>query len=461
VATIDRRGIVDDGTPNLTVAGSIRAGLVEASPAVNTFTLVVTVSLNNEVQVIPASSGAVILRLAQSGHVDGSHLRIVCPAGNATSMVLPPDLQVTGDVFDPASDWILDVECDSYGLLTPAFKAVAWSIPARDRTAPTITSASIGASTPNQLSVSFSEPVYVASVAGLTLNGTTPTISSIYSGNGTSTVIFSLSGNVSGSDVITLVYSSANTVEDLSKNALAASSILVTNNVSTFTGLIARYRLDAVTLSGSSVTEIADSSGNNNTLVFASTKQPILTSSNASVNNQPTCKFDGVNDVGQCSTVLVTGSNPPDYTGLTIAMIAKLNSAASAYLVNLTDATGANFTSFDLFTDTPSTLYWAAGGSGNMATKASPTTNAFMSFICVLTSSNAGTEIFINGSSVGANVAAHNPAAIRKLSIGGSYALLGGYFSQMDLAEVLVADHQWSAAERSNWASYINTRYGL
>lgn len=443
---------------------AINAKLLASLAQTTTFNPIITVGKTNETQIVPAASGAVVCRLALSGHVDSGFLRIVVPKGNATSFLLPADLQLLGDIFVPTMDYVLEIECDSTGLATPLFLARGQAIPDRDRGAPTVVVATISADIPDRLNVTFNEAVYMASLAGQSLNfsvGTPRTITSIISGNGTTTFVFQLSAAVAGSDVISYAYSSSNTVTDMSSNPLAAGSASVTNNASSFTGVVSRHRLDAATLSGSNVTAIADSSGNGNTLSFASGKQPIITSSNGAINAKPSAKWDGVDDVGQCSAVKVGGSDPADYTAITIAMIVKFNAATSGFQVHLTDATGARFIGHDLYTDSPTTLYWAVGGAPNQATKASPTVNAFISLIVTLHSSNGTTEIFINGSSVATNVNTHNPVAIRKMSLGASYDLLASYFSQMDLAEVLIADHEWSSGERSTWQTYITSRYGM
>lgn len=449
--------------PLIDVGGPVSQGAEGSgfTPIVNTFDPLIIVDEVNEVQVIPVSSGGVVLELSQAGHVDGARLRIICPAGHATGIVEPGDLRRQGDVFAASSDWILDIECVSEGLTNPAFRSVSESLPARDRTVPTVASAAINSSDTDKLAVTFTEAMKATNVTGWTLTGTSRTVTGIDSGQGTSTVVLQLSGAVSPTDVITVFYSGANTFRDLSGNALANGSHAVTNNSGILTGMIGRYRAADAVLASTSVTSIPDASGQGNDLIFASTRQPVITSANAAINNKASCKFDGVNDCGQCAALLVGGSNPADYTEYGLVLVAKLNTQASAVLFEATDLAGTIFSGLIFLTDAPSTLYWAAGSGSNMASQASPTTNAFKTYVTSLTTSNGAIEIRIDGASINTNGSAHNPAALRKFSLGASVGLLAGYYSPMDFAELIILDHKPTAGDLTTIANYVNSEYGL
>jgi len=100
-----------------------------------------------------------------------------------------------------------------------------------DTTAPTILSAKVEDANPNKLVVVFSELVTITNTTGLTITGdATPTLSAP-TGSGTNTITFTLSTALTNGQSVTLNVAANNTIKDAANNALAATTIAITNNV--------------------------------------------------------------------------------------------------------------------------------------------------------------------------------------------------------------------------------------
>ena len=96
---------------------------------------------------------------------------------------------------------------------------------------PEFSSALVDNANPNQLVASFSEAISLSSTAGFSISGTDAAISAIFSGDGTSSITFTLSQNVRTSDIILFSYSSGNATGSTGVDLLSFNGESVTNTV--------------------------------------------------------------------------------------------------------------------------------------------------------------------------------------------------------------------------------------
>lgn len=188
-----------------------------------------------------------------------------------------------------------------------------------DAVAPTVQSITINAATPNRATIALSEACNIADVTGLGFaEAFGPTITSIISGNGTSSIVVGLSLDWYHSGyALTFEYDGTNTIADLASNPLAAGSTAVTY-VGTFPNdvldaFVAEYdgfwfwAGDAVVTSSPDIDSIpmAATSGGTFGAVAQGTAdaKPHL----AMLNGRPHAHFDGVDDF------LVSGSSVTEY----------------------------------------------------------------------------------------------------------------------------------------------------
>ena len=180
---------------------------------------------------------AAVLTHAATGHQDGAEKVIKFPAGSVTSLRVSPAINLRGDcAVDDAtylvSDW--NAAIDHMLILERVGGATFGTLraaAATDAVAPTVVSATVDTLDANKLVVVFSEPVKVRDLTGMSLNftvGTARTITAIESGEGTATVAFTLSGNVSSGDSLSFVVGSGRLATDYYGNALALGSTPVT-----------------------------------------------------------------------------------------------------------------------------------------------------------------------------------------------------------------------------------------
>lgn len=194
------------------------------------------VTMSGRKRMTYSGSATAVIAQASSGHADGSELVIDFPAGSATSLYLSPAVNVNGDcTIDPSTyqvtDWDSAVANVLYlarygGVTIGSLRTTA----AADAVAPTVLSAAADSTNPDAVRVTFSEPVYVRAVTGLSLSfsvGTARTITAIESGDGTTTVTFTLSGNLSATDVFSFVVGSTRVGTDYSGNLIATSTTAV------------------------------------------------------------------------------------------------------------------------------------------------------------------------------------------------------------------------------------------
>lgn len=125
------------------------------------------------------------------------------------------------------------IEAKGVSVLEVPFKEYASKISqiSGGDTAPTITSATVEDVNPDKLVVVFSEVVNITNVTGLTITGdAAPTLSAL-TGSGTDTITFTLSVALTNGQSVTLNVASINTIKDAANNALAATTVAITNNV--------------------------------------------------------------------------------------------------------------------------------------------------------------------------------------------------------------------------------------
>lgn len=210
-----------------------------AAATVISFANPLTVATGNHRMAAPATAAPLVLSKALSGHTDGGELTVYIPVG-CTSLYIAPELNVRGafnidpdtflvSPFDAALRHQVELTCSG-----TVIEGCMVELAAADVTAPTVSTASCSGSNLDALLVTFTEPVYLSATTGLTLSfsvGTARTITAIESGNGTTAILFTLSGNLAGTDVFSFVIGSTRVVCDYSGNLAATGTTSVTNGI--------------------------------------------------------------------------------------------------------------------------------------------------------------------------------------------------------------------------------------
>lgn len=221
------------------------------------------------------------------------------PAGTAPSVQFSPALNQRGDVFDPALDYLLYIAQDN-GVVTVTTRSSA----APDVTPPTVVKAAVPLGSTTTIAVDFSEPVYAPDVLDVTLAfsvGVARVITAVV-GNGTTRLLYTLSGAVAPTDVFTISFGAANTVQDLAGNKLATiANHVVGNDATDFTTIpgcaFSFWSPDATKttlVAGPKVSAWGDKATAPHDLVQATDlRRPAYTAANAQINNQPSLDFAG------------------------------------------------------------------------------------------------------------------------------------------------------------------------
>jgi hypothetical protein len=411
-----------------------------AVPADATFSPVITMARNQRTEF--ASTGALIFSIAATGHVEGVEQTISVPAGTASSVTLPSDLNASGDAFDADEDYAIFIVYSGGKFVTSTR-----STPALDTTAPTVSSATVTAGNTDALVVAFSKAVYLTSTTGLSLTfttGTARTITAIESGNGTTSVTLTLSGVISGSDEFTLVYGATNEVHDLNGNALVAGSTAATNTVGDYTiaGMTMRWIGTSGLTYGVSpaVASWAPSTGSGATLVQATAgNQPTATTSGATdkINSVQAVHFDGTDDYLE-----VTFGTPTDPSAATIALVVDFDGAPNEDCIIWigTSVAGDPHLGLILYQDGSGMLNFATGSAGNVAQGAFAATGQ-TSIVC----RHDGTkrQLWVNGALLDENLTADNPETLSVMRIGslpnGNYPF-DGLIGEVQFSPTYVAD---------------------
>lgn len=252
--------------------GEHNADLRALSSLVNPATEATEIPLvldHNFVTTVSASADPFVLQIEQTGHKEGMQGTYLIPAGNRTSLILAPMLNVQGDLsvdvngvvtgFDDAFDWKIVVTYTAGGFLTLARKIVD-----DDLVAPTIVSRTVNGANPNALVVVCYERVNVAALTGLSMPftvGTARTLTAVESGNGTNTITFTLSGNLAGTETATFDIAAGSALKSLNGVPVAAGSgpvIMAFGPSDLVTGAQHLWRGDSRTLSGADVLTVID-----------------------------------------------------------------------------------------------------------------------------------------------------------------------------------------------------------
>ena len=177
-------------------------------------------------------NGSVVanLVLTNSGTpTPGTKISLLIEAGDATtSITTPGSWNVTtpaGYVFSSALTTLIQLEVSGFAAGT-LVKGTLRQLVAPDVTLPTVDTVT-AADASDQLTVVFSEPMAFISLTGLSLDfsvGTARTISSLTSGNGTDTLVFTLSGAIDSADVFDFDTAVSCGIHDLFENQPGATS---------------------------------------------------------------------------------------------------------------------------------------------------------------------------------------------------------------------------------------------
>ncbi len=257
-------------------------GLDDPTPVATDFTLPLVVSGNKKMTPTGNGSEALYLPVALTGHADNGTVELCIAGGEFGSIVPAPDLNANDwDTFVPASDYLISIVAVDIGGVTQ-FVSNGRNLGLRDVTGPTVVSATISASNANALVVVFSEAVYLpaSAITGLTAlfsAGTQRNITALESGNGTTSITFTLSGDAAPSDAATFVVGASRTIADYSGNLVTAGSTAIFFNFGwQVTGLAHWWSGRGVTTSGANILTVVDQVGNDD-LVAAGTA-PTVTS---------------------------------------------------------------------------------------------------------------------------------------------------------------------------------------
>ncbi len=417
------------------------------APVVETFGSVVT--LDRDTTQTFAGTGTLIIALAGTGHIEGVTKSLLIPAGTASSLILGDDLNASGDAFNSARDMLLVLSYTA-GRCVGALRDLG----TKDITAPTIVSATVDIlQNPNGLVVVFSESVYVPSLTGLSLvfsSGTPRTITAVEAGNGTTSVTFTLSGNLSTGDVLTFDRASTRTLQDLNGNLIGVGSTPVTvadpGNFAAVSGIKLWLRSDVgVITSGASVTDWQDQSGQgNHAATVTSGQRPTLSGTDV--------VFDGTDDVLQGPLVLSANSE------LTIYVVVQPTTSIGSStrgIIDVCDSSENTNTSFQLLVDGGITLARVAGANPT-GTYNEDTTLKVLSAIYKL----SVRSLKVNGAQAGSNNGTViTTAATTKYRIGELFQNI--LPADRKYKEIVIIGRAVTSQEETDHVAALRTRWGI
>lgn len=399
--------------------------------------------------------------LAAAGHRDGATATLWLPPNTLTTtsgLHVASELNVDGDPFTDVTRGLLLIVDRMGGTFTTSRRHP----PPPSGAAPTLASASVEFANPDAIQLTFNEPVYLASPAGITLAfsvGTSRTVTAIESGNGTATVVLTLSGTVAGTDVLT-VSIAAGVVQSMNGPAVApVSNHVVTNNTGdlAFANMVFRYRLSSGA-DGSAISSVADLSGNGNTIPYAGTQPTVYI--DPTLNNQRVMRFDGVSNQLKSSTdLLVGGGAVPDYaTFTTILVFRSRNAVGDSMFVSVADSSGNEFSHHDILRESGQLYFAVADGTAPGRATGADSSTSWRWLVAEHTGS--ARRVLLNGVLFAQNVVSKDTATgPRRVSIGRGYQS-GAYPKELDVAEVLCFGGAYTGNEAIT-AAYMASRYGL
>ncbi len=236
--------------------------------------------------------------------VPGTQFELLIPAGTATGLIYGDNLDPEGtwDVFDSGADYWIGITAVSVDRIVSVGKSLAEPTYAT----PTIVSAEVSALDLDKLVLTFSEACQFPdeSLAGASLGGTmaTPrTISSVFSGNGTTEVTLDLSGDLLVTDTPTFVLGSTRTLRALNGVRTAAGSTPITfTDVDYDWASVTGASFDLIASAGIGVADAAavpawtDQIDGETTA--EATNQAIFRLAPGVLNGNPAVDYDGIND---------------------------------------------------------------------------------------------------------------------------------------------------------------------
>lgn len=413
---------------------------------------IITVAGNKRTTLTGDGSTTLALALASSGHANGGRHLIIVPAGAFSGLAsggFPSNMRIGGDTYVPSLEYQIRLERDNGKIV-----GAARSIQAEDVTVPTITSATANTANPNAVTVDFSDTAYYDDDRPLpTLTGVALTVTALESGNGSSRFVYTLSGNLDGSETLSIVFPSDSGVQDSNGNLLApvTEPVDITAEV-TFTDTIGFWRFSDVTQS-SGVATILDLSGNGNTLTTVDTgNRPTYVAADPAINNQP-CGDFSTDDYFTNTNILVGGVNPSDYASYSVLIVAKVdNPAGNHALMTAVPAAGGIFSGMNAHVSS-NAIYWSA----ITAFSGGYTSTAWASF--EFTHEAAAQAMYVDGTLLSQRSIADNVPALKEVSLGAF--LTAGYPFDGRIAEMRIIGHRLTAPELADWAEYLSLRYGL
>lgn len=425
---------------------------------VETFTPLLVVD-RDAIQTVPNGSGAVALAISSAGgHKDGATKIVVFPIGSATSVVFGSDLRQHGDAFVSSEIYLAFIT-----YVGGVFDTVTRSIPARDVAAPTVSSAIVEFANQDALVVTFSEPVFVANLTGLSLSfsaGTPRTITAVEAGNGTTTVTFTLSGALAGTEVLSFVVGATRTTQDLNGNLLTVGSTSVTNdaNAPRFADEILWLRGDNVIQSGT-ISQWTDKTSNANHLAQATGSKQAGYLASGGPNGTPCGDFDGSNDGYINTAIKVGGVDPPDYTEYTEIVVAKLDvTNADQIFGDTADASAVSESGPRLLYVTGAGVWFTCPANGGNAVIPNGSIDTNWHWYMGI-HRGATREIYLDGVLVDTDTNNDNPNAQRAATLG--FGRVENAPLNGRIAERKTVGRALSSGELAQLRSYIAARYAL
>ncbi|MEI7451581.1 MAG: type II secretion system protein [Candidatus Falkowbacteria bacterium] len=223
----------------------------------------------------------------------------------------------------------------------------------------------------------------------------------------------------------------------------------ITNVLSNIGGMILWLKADTgvSTTTGNYITQWNDQSGSgNNMMQVTSGAQPLL-APNSVNGNFSVVKFDGINDFLRTNSFIY---NQP----LAMFLVYKLNGSTNQIVLKSTD-------NYAIYLDHYSNLFQMYAQAGNNSLIEGPLSMPFTYFKTINANANGvNSSIYANGSLVVAGNAGTD--GIRNsltIGYGPMYEASGGYYANIELAEVIIYNKVLSTEERQLVENYIRNKY--
>lgn len=383
-------------------------------------TLPLVLDRNKLITATADAIGKIAIIPATSGHVAGT-TAIVNIAANelvaADDLIIGSDLdpEATWDTLDPTRGYTIGITVtDAAG----AGKFVtSGKVQERTASAPTIVSAVVASGNPNALVVTWSAPVYLPDLTGLSLTfsaGTSRTITARESCNAAATEwTLTLSGNFDGTEVCNLVVGA-------SRTARAANGTLVTAETEAINVSFAAnwtmpsqenfWRGDDMATSGSNVTAVTDQTGSDDMATPGSDL--------AVVSNIGSTSRTGFKPTGAGSYLEADFASRDMSTGFCLFAVLRVPSHAALTCVYLSSGrNGAATTSDCLLYETGGNLInWRTNGSDDCSSAFSAT--VLVDIMLQVDPGGTAARLYIDGALVDTELADVSTSNISRWTIG-------------------------------------------